>query len=146
MAWILFILCLGMNLWSCGVNGREATDHLSQTQISDVNAAVTNASAKGGNSAFTLLQKLFGELPGHQGREFSSEMPGIQTGASRTANARKSSDFTYQVGKSSPFELQSGDLDPEKIAQEIYPILEFRDRVVKFINNTIDKVCFHHRM
>jgi hypothetical protein len=35
---------------------------------------------------------------------------------------------------------QTGEMDPEKIAQEIYPILRFRDRVVKAINKALDKV------
>jgi hypothetical protein len=130
---------LGYDSWKRSSNGREASDHLSQTQISDVNAAVTNASAQGGNSAFTMLTTLFAELPGHQGKNLLSEMQRIQATASKqTSNIQTASN---SVGTSSSFYLQSGDFDPEKIAQEIYPILEFRDRVVKFINNTIDKVC-----
>ena len=45
---------------------------------------------------------------------------------------------------------QSGEFDPEEIARKIYPILAFRDRVVKAISSTIEKVhnllsCdFHH--
>jgi hypothetical protein len=35
---------------------------------------------------------------------------------------------------------QSGDFDPEEIARKIYPILAFRDRVVKAISSTIEKV------
>ena len=117
---------------------REATDHLSQTQISDVNVAVTNASAQGGNSAFTSLQHLLGQLPGHQGRDMANEMNGIQSNSARMAQRQRSRDFDTRAGGT--FDLQSGDLDPEVIAQQIYPILEFRDRVVKAISNTIEKV------
>jgi len=35
---------------------------------------------------------------------------------------------------------QSGEFDPEEIAAQIYPILAFRDRVVKAISSTIEKV------
>ena len=35
---------------------------------------------------------------------------------------------------------QSGEFDPEEIARKIYPILAFRDRVVKAISSTIEKV------
>jgi hypothetical protein len=35
---------------------------------------------------------------------------------------------------------QSGEFDPEEIAAKIYPILAFRDRVVKAISSTIEKV------
>jgi len=110
----------------------EATDHLSQTQISDVNTAVTNASAQGGNSAFTKLQHLMGQLPGHQGREMASEMTNIQDNASqqRAYNARAGNlDMS-----------QTGEVDPEEIARKIYPILAFRDRIVKWISNSIEKV------
>jgi hypothetical protein len=134
VGWILSI-----HYWGESVLGvtydREATDHLSQTQISDVNVAVTNAGAQGGNSAFTSLQNLLGELPGHQGRIMANEMNGIQSNSARMAQRQRSRDFDTRA-----FDLQSGDLDPEVIAQQIYPILEFRDRVVKFISNTIEKV------
>ena len=112
----------------------EATDHLSQTQISDVNSAVTNASAQGGNSAFTALQNLFAHLPGHQARELSQECEGIQENSSRMA-VRSRAPNTAAMRSS-----QTGDFDPEKIAQEIYPILLFRDKVVKAISLTLEKV------
>ena len=53
-------------------------------------------------------------------------------------------------GMSDMLNSQSGEFDPEEIARKIYPILAFRDRVVKAISNTIEKVpnplsCdFHH--
>lgn len=115
--------------WLDGVDGSEATDHLSQTQISDVNVAVTNAGQQGGNSAFNTLQSLMGQIPGHQSRELSAEMSNVQRVASRAPQR----DFERATS-------QTGEFDPETIAMEIYPILEFRDRVVKFIDNTIDKV------
>ena len=112
----------------------EATDHLSQTQISDVNSAVTQASAQGGNSALTSLQKLFAQLPGHQARELSRECEGLQENASRMAMRSTAPDATSMRNS------QSGEFDPEKIAQEIYPILLFRDKVVKAISLTLEKV------
>jgi hypothetical protein len=111
---------------------REATDHLSQTQISDVSSAVTHASTQGGSSAFTTLQNLMGQIPGHQGRELSREMSDIQS----NANAQRS--YNERAGISNL--SQAGEFDPEEIARQIYPILAFRDRVVKAISNTIEKV------
>jgi hypothetical protein len=35
---------------------------------------------------------------------------------------------------------QTGDFDPEEIAKKIYPILRFRDRIVKAITMTIERV------
>lgn len=43
-------------------------------------------------------------------------------------------------GMSDMLNSQSGDFDPEEIARQIYPILAFRDRVVKAISSTIEKV------
>jgi hypothetical protein len=115
----------------------EATDHLSQIQISDVNAAVSNASSQGGlNSALTVLQKLCAQLPaGHQAaRELARECERIQESVSRmTVKSR-----AVETGRLR--DTQTGDFDPEKIAEEIYPILVFRDRVVKAISNTLEKV------
>jgi len=124
----------------------EATDHLSQTQISDVNVAVTNAGAQGGHSAFTSLQHLFGQLPGHTGRELSNECQSLHENSARMAQMERSGDAGGPRGDygsraaESNLEFQTGEFDPEVIAQQIYPILVFRDRVVKAINNTLDKV------
>lgn len=54
------------------------------------------------------------------------------------AQRERSDGFDTRAG--SNFNIQSGEFDPEYIAQQIYPILEFRDKVVKVINITIEKV------
>jgi hypothetical protein len=139
------------------LGGREATDHLSQTQISDVNNAVTNAGAKGGNSAFTSLQSLLQQVPGHKARELSSECSSLQRSSDERTAAyvqRSRAPGGYAQGgyaqggyrggvgeRGSHWDLQTGDFDPEKIAKEIYPILRFRDTVVKFIESTLEKVA-----
>jgi len=111
----------------------EATDHLSQTQISDVNTAVTSAAAnQGGESPFTKLRQLLEKLPDHKSRDLTNEMHSLQQNSdwARSQNTRAGG-----------FDLsQTGDVDPEEIAQKIYPILRFRDRVVKTISVTIEKV------
>jgi Heterokaryon incompatibility protein Het-C len=126
----------------------EATDHLSQTQISDVNVAVTHAGAQGGNSTFTSLQNLLGQLPGHTGRELSNECRSLHENSARMAQMQRSrgaggpgGDYSSRATERD-LEFQTGAFDPEVIAEQIYPILVFRDRVVKAINNTIDKVRF----
>ena len=63
----------------------------------------------------------------------ANEMHGIQSNSARMAQMR---DYDTR----GTFDFQSGDFDPEVIAQQIYPILAFRDRVVKAISNTIEKV------
>ena len=118
---------------------------MSQTQISDVNAAVTNAGAQGGNSAFTKLQSLLQQVPGGKARELSSECSSLQRSSEeRAAYVQRSRSGMGgdrgPVADRSGWDLQTGDFDPEKIAQEIYPILKFRDQVVKFIESTLEKV------
>lgn len=122
---------------------REATDHLSQTQISDVNTAVTNAGAQGGNSAFSSLQSLLSQVPGHKARELSSECSTLQRSSDERAAYTQRSLAAPGGGMGqdrAAWDLQTGEFDPEKIAQEIYPILKFRDQVVKFIESTLEKV------
>ena len=139
-------------MWWLTLGGREATDHLSQTQISDVNTAVTNAGAQGGNSAFTSLQSLLQQVPGHKARELSSECSTLQRSSDERAayvqRARSGPGDYAQQGyggdrgfvQDRGWDLQTGDFDPEKVAKEIYPILKFRDTVVKFIESTLEKV------
>ena len=121
----------------------EAEDHLSQTQIEDVNTAVHNASLQSANNnAFNSLAGLLGQVPGQTGRELESECRGLQEqGRSRSMNIR---DMEARGGGdwNRAWQMQTGEMDPERIAREIYPILVFRDKVVKFIDNTLDKVHF----
>ena len=76
-----------------------------------------------------------GQLPGQQGRELSREMDEVHANAYQNANR-----MPVDIASRSNFDLQSGDMDPEEIARKIYPILAFRDHIVKAINNTLDKV------
>lgn len=119
----------------------EAEDHLSQTQIDDVNTAVHNASLQSANNtAFNSLAGLLGQLPGQTGRELENECRGLQEqGRSRSMTIR---DMEQRGGGdwNRTWQMQTGEMDPERIAREIYPILVFRDKVVKFIDNILDKV------
>lgn len=121
---------------------------MSETQISDVNSAVTSAGTQGGNSAFTSLQSLLSQVPGHKARELSSECSSLQRSSDdraayvqRSRSAPMGGDRGFVQDRA--WDLQTGDFDPEKVAQEIYPILKFRDTVVKFIESTIEKVPPH---
>jgi len=98
--------------------GREATDHLSQTQ--------------GGNTNFTKLQSLLQNLPSRDSHDLTSDMQSLQ----HTSDSMRVGNNNAGVMNMS----QAGDFDPEEIAKKIYPILQFRDRIVKAINATIEKV------
>jgi hypothetical protein len=86
-----------------------------------------------------MLQNLLGQLPGREGRDLSNEMHSIQANASQMSQRSRGYDGS-RAGPTEALSTQSGEFDPEEIASKIYPILEFRDRVVKAISNTIEKV------
>src|SRR5204863_454937 len=53
---------------------------------------------------------------------------------------QQASDYARSQGNAGMQMSQAGEFDPEEIAKKIYPILRFRDRVVKAISATIEKI------
>lgn len=137
----------------------EATDHFTQSEVDEVDIALKNAqaqSASGGGASRdgpTSDRGLFGlslSSSGKAGNDFISsisELPGIGFGFAAEArnlqqasaeqertNEQRSRANVNQIPGMSP------DFDPVQTAKRIYPILEFRDKIVKSINNIISKV------
>lgn len=135
----------------------EATDHFTQSEVDEVDIALKNAqaqSASGGASRDgpTGDRGLFGlslGSTGKAGNDFISsitELPGIgfgfaaearnlqQASAEQERNNERTRANINQVPGMSP------DFDPVQTAKRIYPILEFRDKIVKSISNMISKV------
>lgn len=129
----------------------EATDHFTQSEVDEVDVALKNAErgtasvstdrgffdSSGGPTDFiSLLSKLPGEGDGFaaQARELkaASDAQQRQNDHSET----RSRDGTNQnvVPGMSP------DFDPVKVAGQIYPILQFRDKIVKAISRGISKI------
>jgi len=131
----------------------EATDHFTQSEVDEMNAALKNAekltegttgtrglfdsssSSGGGNDFINLL----GQVPG-MGGGFASEARNLRAMADRQEeeNARA----IYSSTRDNPNQVpgMSPNFDPVELARKIYPILEFRDKIVRSISTLISKI------
>ncbi|KAK4042733.1 heterokaryon incompatibility Het-C [Parachaetomium inaequale] len=124
----------------------EATDHFTQSEVDEIDIALKNAeqanrpsdgqrgffgSGSGGGSDFISL---LGQLPG-VGDGFASQARDLKaaSAAQEQENARAAGNTNLVPGMSPNF-------DPVKVSGQIYPILQFRDRIVRSINNMISKI------
>ncbi|KAL2134053.1 hypothetical protein VTI74DRAFT_1109 [Chaetomium olivicolor] len=121
----------------------EATDHFTQSEVDEVDIALKNAeqanrsdgqrgffgSGSGGNDFVSLVS----QMPG-VGDGFASQARSLQamSAAQEQENIRAANE-NIVPGMSPNF-------DPVKTASKIYPILEFRDKIVRAINNMISKI------
>ncbi|KAI1004450.1 hypothetical protein K3495_g3763 [Podosphaera aphanis] len=130
----------------------EATDHFTQTEVEEMDVALKNAENTQGNSGFigagSDLISLLAKVPG-MGGSLSSVARDLHSAsqAQQHENYTRSSITTeFQAppgsinGPAVGVPGMSPDFDPVKTAMKIYPILEFRDKVVKGINKTIAKI------
>ncbi|KAI0760246.1 heterokaryon incompatibility protein Het-C-domain-containing protein [Fomes fomentarius] len=108
----------------------EATDHISQASVSDLNAELEKARAKSGNtrdgsSPDATLRSLLFKLPGGDNNEMEREMQNVE-------RIRASS--TQPGGK------RPEDMSPQELHAVLWQVLTFRDSVVKKIDKTIEKI------
>ena len=149
----------------------EATDHLSQSEVSEVdelNKALASAekgqgvggSSRGfgeeaGNSAAGLIN-LLSQVPG--AGELSREAEDLQAASAEQKRMNSYGDFggggygtrstqppTFQgppgsQGGPPSYGIPGTNIDPQETIRKIYPILEFRDKVVRSISATIEKI------
>lgn len=129
----------------------EATDHFTQAEVDEVDIALKNAegtSNSGGSSsrgffglgAPTDFISLVGTLPG-VGDGFASQARDLKAASDaqdRANHQQMSRDMTRDNANVVPG--MSPNFDPVKVAGQIYPILEFRDKIVKAISRGISKV------
>ncbi|KAL8676098.1 MAG: hypothetical protein Q9186_007352 [Xanthomendoza sp. 1 TL-2023] len=146
----------------------EATDHFAQTEIDQMDIALGDAqkqanpaggarSGGGGDSQLSSMTSLLSQMPGAGGFCQQAEQLQAQADAQERAN---SGQHTRDIGAptphvntqfSAPPGTQGGppgpgipgmspNFDPIKTAAQIYPILEFRDKVAKAISATIEKI------
>ena len=137
----------------------EATDHFTQTEVEEMDLALKGAeNAQQGAGG---QRGLFGSSRGNDFASLISEVPGMGGGLASTARdlqarsaAQEYENESAKVSVTTSFAAPPGgaggpisgvpgmspDFDPIKTAKQIYPILEFRDKVVKAINATIAKI------
>ncbi|KAI0281811.1 heterokaryon incompatibility protein HET-C [Russula aff. rugulosa BPL654] len=105
----------------------EATDHLSEASVSDLNKAMDSArerSVSGGPSSVDGLRDLLFKLPGGTGTEITREMEGVQRIRDAPAHGGK------------PPEQMS----PQELHSVLWQVLSFRDSVAKKIEMIIEKI------
>lgn len=129
-------------------------DHFTQSEVDEMNQALINAQGltKAEGESSRGLFGSSGRSSGSGGDFISlvSKLPGIGDGfASEARELQRSSAAQQEENSRSMFGSSdnqnvipgmSADFDPVKTAGRIYPILQFRDKIVKAINRFIAKV------
>jgi hypothetical protein len=106
----------------------ETTDKISQTSVTDLNAAISDAERQNSQDMFNKLKTFVSMVP-----SASADLDSIQQSGQALA------------GQGNNFHLQGtpGDgpaLTAQEIAKAIYPILSLRDKLMKSVTTAIDKV------
>ena len=130
----------------------EASDHFTQSEVDEVDIALKNAegASRGGPSGSTDrgflgintpndFISLVGKLPS-VGGDFAAQARSLEAAskAQEQQNQRSRGDLSRDNVNVVPG--MSPNFDPVKVAGQIYPILEFRDKIVKAISRGIAKV------
>lgn len=137
----------------------EATDHFTQSEVDEIDIALKNAQAQGASAAgssrggSTGDRGLFGlslSSSGKAGNDFISrvaDLPGIGSGFASEARKLQQASAEQERANNERSRANlnqvpgmSADFDPVQTAKKIYPVLQFRDKIVKAINNMISKV------
>lgn len=142
----------------------EATDHFTQSEVDEVDIALKNfengssggsSGTRGGDGSQSRGLLDFGSSSG--GGDFISlisKLPGVGDGfASQARDLKAQSEAQERENRTraskppaahgtNPNQIpgMSPDFDPVKTAARIYPILQFRDKIVKAISRGISKV------
>ncbi|TBU38661.1 heterokaryon incompatibility protein HET-C [Dichomitus squalens] len=109
----------------------EATDHISQASVTDLNAELDKARAKaggdarGGNGPADTLRSVLFKLPGGDNSEMERELQGVE---------RIRAEPYRQGGK------RPEDMSPQELHSVIWQVLTFRDSVMKKIEKTIERI------
>lgn len=129
----------------------EATDHVTQSEVDEMQSALNNASAEGKRSGsgpsdeVSGLVSLLSKVPGTSSLcqeavrlQAESDQYAAQTAG---AGARGFDDGSYSQNRAwNPVASANNTADPQAIVAKIYPILVFRDNVVRSISNIVSKI------
>ncbi|GAB7350744.1 hypothetical protein MBLNU459_g1295t1 [Dothideomycetes sp. NU459] len=137
----------------------EATDHVTQSEVDEMQSALNNASTEnkrsggGPSNEVAGLTSLLSKVPGTGAlcqeavalQAASDQQSAENTGAGSSAGY--SQGYGQEYGSSRAFNPASmisgagtGTTDPEAVIAKIYPILQFRDKVVRAISGIISKI------
>ncbi|KAF9882932.1 hypothetical protein FE257_004867 [Aspergillus nanangensis] len=142
----------------------EATDHFTQSEVNEMDNALVNAQSNSSTNSGNALISLLGKIPGtkdliaqaeelkrrseSQSRE--NQHNGAHTGYAAREVTRAFNDHAEQSRGSRPVTPGQGEqsgpmsslqnFDSKKTIAQIYPILEFRDKVVRKLSSIIEKI------
>ncbi|KAJ5102059.1 hypothetical protein NUU61_004281 [Penicillium alfredii] len=141
----------------------EATDHFTQSEVNEMDVALGDAQMSSqSNNSLNALTGLLGKVPGT--KELVSEAESLKRSseAQETSNRSRGSHTGYvQAGGSRGIDDHEGtrasgpnqssgglgtglqgmpDFNPQETVAKIYPILAFRDKVVRKLNSIIEKI------
>ncbi|KAL5523319.1 hypothetical protein ACEPAF_1586 [Sanghuangporus sanghuang] len=118
----------------------EATDHISQASVTDLNKELEKASARSrsgpggpgdGGGSVTVLKDLLGKLP------FGDE---TGSGMSRSEMSRGMDDIERIRAGPAAGGKRPEDMSPQELHAVLWRVLAFRDSIVKKIEKTIEKI------
>jgi hypothetical protein len=134
----------------------EATDHFTQTEVEEMDLALKGAEqaqSGGGSSGFGVqnFTNLLSQVPGMGGNLAATARDLQETSAQQQYQNRSATRDPIKTSFMGPPGSSTGppgpgvpgmspDFDPVATAKKIYPILEFRDKVVRAISSTIAKI------
>ena len=138
----------------------EATDHFTQSEVNEMDIALGDAQTESqSNSSLSALTGLLGKIPGTKDLVSEAENLKQMSEAQETSNRSRGSHMGYsdrgfdsqgssrapgsnQPSTGGPGPGFSGmpDFNPQETVSKIYPILAFRDNVVRKLNSIIEKI------
>ncbi|KAF8068741.1 heterokaryon incompatibility protein HET-C [Lyophyllum atratum] len=109
----------------------EATDHLSQASVSDLNKSIdqarsSNTSRGGARSEGDILRDLLFSIPGGDGGEMGRELDAVER--------------IRAGGQGGGGGKRPEEMSPQELHAVLWQVLTFRDSVVKKISKTIEKI------
>ncbi|KAI9158515.1 hypothetical protein HJFPF1_06511 [Paramyrothecium foliicola] len=129
----------------------EASDHFTQSEVDEVDVVLKNAegSSGGGGSSGqrgflginlpTDFISLVAKIPG-EGNDFAAQARSLKAMSEAQERENQSQTRSRAAGNTNLVPGMSPNFDPVKTAGQIYPILQFRDRIVKSISRGISMV------
>ncbi|RDW78642.1 uncharacterized protein DSM5745_05494 [Aspergillus mulundensis] len=139
----------------------EATDHFTQSEINEMDTALGDAQSSSSANSLNNLTGLLGKVPGCGDLVAEAEALKRRSEAQQSSNSRSGADLGYAAGEftrafnndseqarantpsstNKPTGLPGmPDFNPAETIAKIYPILEFRDKVVRKISSIIEKI------
>lgn len=126
----------------------EANDHFTQSEVDEVDIALKNAEA-GRSGGGTGSRGLFDGSSSSDFISLLSKLPDVGNGfadqarslkAASEAQERDNQNQTRSRDNVNVVPGMSPNFDPVKVSGQIYPIMQFRDRIVKTISRGIAKI------